>query len=127
MRDAFSDSMRSPMAYSTERKHIRSIPETGNFRRISLLLPSLEEKLMAKQPEALATFAATARNDGKKPKKIGLNATPDTKAIPTDSARKDEAARKVLREGVLGRDQGADAAIDGLPDRTRTNQGKRAK
>lgn len=82
---------------------------------------------MAKQPEALATFAATARNDGKKPTKIGLNATPDTKAIPTDSAKKDEAARKVLREGVLRRDQGADAAIDDLPDRTGTNQGKRAK
>lgn len=74
---------------------------------------------MAKQPEALATFAATARNDGRKPKDIGLEATPETKAIPTDPKKKAAAATKVLREGVLHRDQGADEAVDALPDRTR--------
>lgn len=75
---------------------------------------------MAKQPEALATFAASAKNAGKKPKAIGLEATPGTAPIPTDPKKKDEAARKVLREGVLHKDQGADEAIDALPDRTRT-------
>lgn len=74
---------------------------------------------MAKQPEALATFAATARNDGKKPDDVGLAATPDTEGLPTDTAKKADAATKVLREGVLHKDQGADAAIDALPDRTR--------
>ncbi|MGO4736793.1 hypothetical protein AB4099_09630 [Bosea sp. 2KB_26] len=74
---------------------------------------------MAKQPEALATFAAAARGDGKKPDKIGLEATPETKALPTDPKLKTDAATKVLREGVLHKDQGADEAIDKLPDRTR--------
>ena len=56
---------------------------------------------MAKdQPEALATFAASARNDGQKPKDIGLHATDETEAIPTDPKKKADAATKVLREGV---------------------------
>jgi len=75
---------------------------------------------MAKdQPEALATFAASARNDGKKPEDIGLRATAETNALPTDPKRKADAATKVLREGVLHKDQGAEEAIDALPDRTR--------
>ncbi|GAU85723.1 hypothetical protein [Bosea sp. BIWAKO-01] len=74
---------------------------------------------MAKQPEALATFAATARNDGKKPKDIGLTATPETAPLPGDTKKEADAATKVLREGVLKKDQGADEAIDKLPDRTR--------
>nr|WP_156134482.1 hypothetical protein [Methylobacterium sp. ZNC0032] len=75
---------------------------------------------MAKdQPEALATFAASARNDGQKPKDIGLHATDETEAIPTDPKNAADAATKVLREGVLHKDQGADEAIDDLPDRTR--------
>jgi hypothetical protein len=68
------------------------------------------------QPEALATFAATARNDGKKPDDVGLAATAQTKAIATNPDDKNDAATKVLREGVLGKDLGADAAIDKLPD-----------
>ena len=71
------------------------------------------------QPEALATFAASARNDGRKPKEIGLEATKATAPLKTSPALKQGAATKVLREGVLGRKQGADAAIDKLPDRTR--------
>lgn len=78
---------------------------------------------MAKQPEALATFAATARNEGRKPDEIGLEATPETAGIPTDSAKKDEAATKVLREGVLHTDQGAEEAVDALPDRTLDTEG----
>lgn len=75
---------------------------------------------MAKdQPEALATFAASARNDGRKPKDIGLHATNETEAIPTDPKKKADAATKVLREGVLHKDQGADETINDLPDRTR--------
>lgn len=74
---------------------------------------------MAKQPEALATFAASARNDGKKPREIGLRATPETSPLRTDTRQKADAATKVLREGVLHKSQGADEAIDALPDRTR--------
>lgn len=74
---------------------------------------------MARQPEALATFAAAARGDGKKPDEVGLDATPETAPLPTPPADKAKAATKVLREGVLHRDDGADEAIDALPDRTR--------
>jgi len=69
------------------------------------------------QPEALATFGAAARNDGKKPGSIGLEATPETKPVRTSSEAKADAATRVLQEGVTGRDRGADAAIDALPDR----------
>lgn len=80
---------------------------------------------MAKdQPEALATFAASARNEGKKPKDIGLHATDETEAIPTDPEKKADAATKVLREGVLHKEQGADEAIGALPDRTRDSRGR---
>ena len=78
-----------------------------------------EDGNKGQQPEALATFAASARNDGKKPDDIGLTATPETAPLTTSSEKKAEAATKVLREGVLGRDQGADEAVDALPDRTR--------
>ncbi len=78
-----------------------------------------ENATKGQQPEALATFAATARNDGRKPDEIGLTATPETAPIPTSPDDKARAATKVLREGVLGSDQGADEAIDALPDRTR--------
>ena len=71
------------------------------------------------QPEALATFAASARNDARKPGDVGLTATPDTAPLETSPEHKADAATKVLREGVLKRDQGADEAVDALPDRTR--------
>lgn len=71
------------------------------------------------QPEALATFAASARNDGQKPDDIGLTATAETQPLMTAPELKADAATKVLREGVLGRDQGADEAVGALPDRTR--------
>jgi hypothetical protein len=71
------------------------------------------------QPEALATFAASARNDGRKPDKVGLTATSETAPLRTSSEKKAQAATKVLREGVLKRDQGADEAVIALPDRTR--------
>lgn len=67
-------------------------------------------------PEALAKFAETARSEDKKDN-TGLNATRETTPIPTDSKLKDEAATKVLQEGVTGEDHGAEEAIDELPDR----------
>jgi hypothetical protein len=74
------------------------------------------------QPEALATFAATARNEGKKPTSISLEATSETRAVRTRSGQKDAAATKVLREGVLHRDEGASEAVDALPDRADHNK-----
>ncbi|AOO82809.1 hypothetical protein BHK69_22355 [Bosea vaviloviae] len=86
---------------------------------MSLVSSAKEEETMAKQPEALATFAASARNKSKKPDDVGLKATPSTDGLKTDPAQKVDAATKVLREGVLHRDEGADEAVDKLPDRTR--------
>ncbi len=72
-----------------------------------------------RQPEALANFAATARSQDKVSPTGGREATPDTEGRPTDPALKAEAATKVLREGTLKRDEGAEEAVDRLPDRTR--------
>jgi hypothetical protein len=76
-------------------------------------------KSEGQQPEALATFAEAARNGGRKPDEIGPTATPETAPIPVASAAKQKAAAKVLAEGATGRDHGAEAAVDALPDRTR--------
>jgi hypothetical protein len=77
-----------------------------------------QESLEGERPEALAKFAEVARNDDGKPVRTGTEATAETAPIPTDPAQKQDAATKVLREGVLKQDQGADEAIDRLPDRT---------
>ena len=69
------------------------------------------------RPEALATFAEAARQKGKKPEDLGLEADENTAPIPTDPDKKQEAATKVLHEGATGEDTGAEEAIDRLPDR----------
>ena len=76
------------------------------------------------RPEALAKFAEVARHDDGKPVREGVGATKETAAIPTDPKLKHDAGTKVLREGVLHKDQGAKEAIDKLPDRT-AKDGKR--
>lgn len=73
-----------------------------------------------RQPETLANFAATARSDKKVSPTGGREATAETAPIPTDPKLKADAATKVLREGTLHSDQGADEAVDRLPDRTRS-------
>ena len=70
------------------------------------------------EPEALAKFAEVARNKDGQPVREGIKAHTETAAIPTDPQLKQDAAKKVLREGVYHRDQGAKEAIDRLPDRT---------
>ena len=87
------------------------------------------ETAEGERPEALAKFAEVARNDDGKPVRNGTEATAETAPIPTDPTQKQDAATKVLREGVLKQDQGADEAVDRLPDRTaprdRLSQGQR--
>lgn len=77
-----------------------------------------QETVEGERPEALAKFAEVARNDDGKPVRNGTEATAETAPIPTDPAQKQDAATRVLREGVLKQDQGAYEAIDRLPDRT---------
>ncbi len=69
------------------------------------------------QPEVLAKFGEAARDQDGKPDKPGLRATPETAPVAMEPKLKQEAATKVLREGVFHRDEGADEAIDKLPDR----------
>jgi len=76
------------------------------------------------RPEALAKFAEVARHDDGKPVREGVEATEETAAIPTNPKLKQDAGTRVLREGVLHKDQGAKQAIDKLPDRT-AKDGKR--
>jgi hypothetical protein len=73
-------------------------------------------------PEALATFAATARNDGKRPKDHPGRATAETAPIPADPKAKDEAARQVLKAGVEHAPERAQAAVKAVPDRTRPDK-----
>ena len=63
------------------------------------------------EPEALAKFAEIARNDSGKPVREGIKAKRETAAIPTDPKLKQDAATKVLREGVFHRSQGAKKEI----------------
>jgi len=73
------------------------------------------------RPEALAKFAEVARHDDGQPVRENVVATRETAAIPTDPKLKQDAAARVLREGVLHRNQGAKKAIKKLPDRTAKN------
>jgi hypothetical protein len=77
-----------------------------------------EEAVEGERPEALAKFAEVARNNDGRPVRNGIQATTETAPIPMDPTLKQHAATRVLREGVLNTDQGAEEAIDKLPDRT---------
>jgi hypothetical protein len=77
----------------------------------------MEANRKKEQGEALATFAETSRTKSKVPEESSLQATEHTEPIPTDPKKKDLAATKVLNEGATGADQGAEEAVDELPDR----------
>lgn len=103
--------------------------DRSNFEEIAMSdepakdgrMPEAQKRPDAKElPEALATFAATAKTEAKVSPNGGLAATSATQALPGDLAAEQDAATRVLREGVLHEDQGADAAIARLPDRTRS-------
>ena len=70
-----------------------------------------------RQPEALAKFGESARDQNSETKRPGLFANTESAAIPTDPNLKQDAAEKVFREGVFHHDEGADEAIKKLPDR----------
>jgi hypothetical protein len=73
------------------------------------------------RPEALAKFAEVARHDDGQPVREGVGATKETAAIAANPRLKQDAATRVLREGVLHRNQRARKAIKKLPDRTAKN------
>jgi hypothetical protein len=61
------------------------------------------------QPEALATFAAAARNQSKKPTDQGLTATPETSGKPGDLAAEEKDAADILGGNATGDKARADA------------------
>lgn len=79
---------------------------------------------MAKQqPEALAEFAEASRHqpEGREDKKQ-LTADRHNKPIPTDNAKKHDAATRVLNEGATGKDEGSREVIEDLPDRIKESR-----
>jgi hypothetical protein len=77
---------------------------------------NLEEKSMSKtfdkdaQPEALATFAATARNKGVKPADVGRSATAETAGRPGDLDAEEKDAADILGGAATGDKERVDAA-----------------
>ena len=67
-------------------------------------------------PEAVAKFAQSARSKDGVVKRTGVNAKAETAAIPIDPKLKQDAATAVLREGVIGDDEGSEELIKQLPD-----------
>jgi hypothetical protein len=77
----------------------------------------MEEETMSKkveedaQPEALATFAAAARNKGSKPASQGVSATPETSGKPGDLEAEEKDAADILGGNATGDIKRVDAAI----------------
>ena len=113
-------SKRAAPAKKSGRKIVRRAFKAVVDMAASILPTSGRNKTEGERPEALAKFAEVARNDDGRPVRDGTQANSENAPIPTDLELKQDAATKVLREGVLKRDQGADEAIEKLPDRTDT-------
>ena len=63
------------------------------------------------QPEALATFAAAARNNGVKPSGQGVSATAETSGKPSDLEAEEKDAADILGGNATGDKNRVDAAI----------------
>lgn len=62
------------------------------------------------QPEALATFAAAARNKGVKPADQGMFATPETSGKPGNLAAEEKDAAEIIGGNATGDKKRVDAA-----------------
>ena len=63
------------------------------------------------QPEALATFAAAARNSGVKPADQGVSATAETSGKPGDLDAEEKDAADIIGGKATGDQKRVDAAI----------------
>jgi hypothetical protein len=63
------------------------------------------------QPEALATFAAAARNRGVKPTDQGVSATAETSGKPGDLEAEEKDAADIMGGNATGDKKRVDAAI----------------
>jgi hypothetical protein len=83
---------------------------------MSWFRPTEEEVMSEKakedaQPEALATFAAAARNQGVKPAGQGVSATAETSGKPGDLEAEEKDAADILGGNATGDEKRVDAAI----------------
>ncbi|WP_201860597.1 hypothetical protein [Microvirga soli] len=69
------------------------------------------------QPEALRSLKSAAKAGSQKPKDQGLEARADTKPIPAPLEQEQDAAAKVLKEGVEKNPQGMEDAARKAPER----------
>ncbi len=67
-------------------------------------------------PEAIAKFAQSARSKNGDINRTGISSTSDNSPIPTNPKLKQKAATTVLRENVLGDEEGSEELIKKLPD-----------
>jgi len=76
-------------------------------REKTMTKPAKDERM----PEALETFAAAARNNGKKPDDLGLTATPETAPKPGDLAAEEKDAADMLNAAATSDARKKDEAI----------------
>jgi hypothetical protein len=69
------------------------------------------------QPEALRSLKSAAKAGSQKPKEQGLDARSDTAPIAASPEQEQDAAAKVLREGVKKNPQGMEEAAKKAPPR----------
>jgi hypothetical protein len=69
------------------------------------------------QPEALRSLKSAAKAGSRKPQEQGLEARGDTAPIAAPSEQEQDAAAKVLREGVKKNPQGMEEAAKKAPRR----------
>ena len=69
------------------------------------------------QPEALRSLKSAAKAGSQKPRDQGLEAGSDTAPIPAPPEQEQDAAAKVLQEGVKKNPQGMEEAARKAPQR----------
>lgn len=69
------------------------------------------------QPEALRSLKSAAKAGSQKPRDQGLEARGDTAPIPASPEQEQDAAAKVLQEGVKKNPQGMEEAAKKAPKR----------
>jgi hypothetical protein len=94
--------------YADKREHLK-------FKEVCFYV-SQEEAMSKKaeqdaQPEALATFAAAARNNGVKPANQGVSATAETSGKPGDLEAEEKDAADIMGGNATGDKKRVDAAI----------------
>ena len=76
-----------------------------------------DRKQDGQQPEALRSLKSAAKAGSRKPKDQGLEARGDTAPIPAPLEQEQDAAAKVLREGVEKNPRGMEEAARKAPER----------